>query len=71
MNRRSTSIQSEPTLQELHSAWTSALETEDIPGARADSLRALQTLRNQKATWVGKEENDLRFALDRYLRDSV
>jgi hypothetical protein len=57
----------QPTLQELHTAWTDAINCESIGGARAETRQRLQELRNAKHTWVGAEENKLRFALDAYL----
>lgn len=58
----------QPTIEELRRAWTDAIYGKDIPGYRTESHQILLDLRNKKHTWVGKEENDLRFALDNYLR---
>lgn len=55
------------TIDDLQQAWTRAIEAESIPGARSEYMYELQRLRDSKTTWVGKEENELRFALDRYL----
>ena len=61
----------QPTIEELNAAWTRAIECADIPGARAESMGELKRLRNLKTTWVGREENDLRFALIRYLGENA
>lgn len=61
----------QPSIKDLQKAWTWAIECEDIPGARAESRMELQRLRDLKTTWVGKQENDLRFALDNYLAGRI
>lgn len=58
----------EPDYFELQQAWSRAINTEGIPGAHAQALQELQALRDAKWTWFGARENDLRFALDAYLR---
>lgn len=58
----------QPTVEQLQRAWTRAIEMEEIPGARGETWQKLFLLREAKHTWVGKEENDLRFSLDSYLR---
>jgi hypothetical protein len=61
----------EPTIDELQHAWTEAIYAEDIPGARAETRQKLTELRHAKTTWVGVDENRLRFALDDYLRGTA
>lgn len=58
----------QPTADEINRAWTVAIECEGIGGARAESVGELLKLRRAKTTWVGPDENKLRFALDDYLR---
>lgn len=60
-------LDGQPTYEALSMAWTHAIECEGIPGARAETRLQLATLRDRKTTWSGKAENDLRFAIDRYL----
>ena len=57
----------QPTIEELQNAWTEALSSQDIIGARGETREALIQLRKRKTTWVGEAENNLRFALDNYL----
>lgn len=57
----------EPTYDELNRLWTAAIECEGIGGASMETLRALYDARMKKFSWVGKEECNLRFALDGYL----
>ena len=59
----------QPTYEDLMRAWNSAIVCQDIGGSRAETMQELIALRERKTTWVGKEENNLRFALDAYLRD--
>ena len=58
----------EPTYDDLQTEWNRAIQAEGIPGAHADALQSLQRLRDAKSTWFGERENNLRFALDKYLR---
>lgn len=60
-------MDNQPTIQEIQSAWTDALNYQDIIGAKGETREELIRLRKAKHTWVGKDENDLRFALDAYL----
>ena len=57
----------QPTIQELQTAWTIAIELEGIAGAQSQAKIDLKRIRDRKHTWVGEQENKLRFALDRYL----
>lgn len=59
----------QPTADEISQAWTLAIECDGIAGARAAAQAELIRLRNLKTTWVGPEENKLRFALNDYLRE--
>lgn len=38
-----------------------------IVGAEQECMQKLRDLRFAKTTWVGKEENDIRFVVDRIL----
>lgn len=58
----------EPTADEISRAWTIAIESSDIAGARSESLYNLKQIRDKKTTWIGKYEIDLMFAIDDYLR---
>lgn len=58
----------QPTYALLRAAFSDAIECAEIIGAGFEKRVALKALRDQKTTWVGKEENDLRFAIDRFLR---
>ena len=57
----------QPTLQELQSAWTAALNCNHIIGANVETREKLIKLRNAKHTWVGAEENAFRLSVDDYL----
>jgi hypothetical protein len=57
----------QPTIQELQTAWTIAIELEGIAGAQSQAKVDLKRIRDRKHTWVGDKENQLRFAIDRYL----
>lgn len=57
----------EPTIQQIQSAWTDALNCQDIIGAKGETREVLIQLRKAKHTWVGSEENNFRVALDAYL----
>lgn len=59
----------QPTYDDLVRAWNAAIVCQDIGGSRAETMQELITLREKKTTWLGKEENDLRLALDAYLRE--
>ena len=59
----------QPTYEDLMRAWNNAIVCQDIGGSRAETMQELIALRERKTTWLGKEENDLRCALDAYLRD--
>ena len=63
------SIDTQPTYDDLMRAWNAAIVCADIGGSRAETLGELIAMRERKTTWFGKEENDLRPALDAYLRD--
>lgn len=55
------------TIEELKTLITEASIVIDIPGARSVAIQALVHARKSKSTWLGREENDLRFQLDRML----
>lgn len=57
----------QPTFNELNAAVNDVFQVIDIPGSRMSAIIALAELRNKKTTWVGKNENDLRFAIDKLL----
>ena len=57
----------QPTIQELQTAWTIAIELEGIAGAQSQAKIDLKRIRDRKKTWVGEEESRIRFAIDRYL----
>ena len=60
-----------PTLAQLQSAFNNAClaAAMNFPGGHAEKLVELRRLRNSKWTWVGTEENALRFEIDKYLRE--
>lgn len=64
-------VELEPTADELQAAWTAAINAEGIPGAQAQAFQDLLAMRNRKWTWYGERENNLRFALDRYISMTV
>lgn len=63
-----TTPNSEPHIDDVVRAWNAAIECEGIGGARAATMQELIDLRNRKATWFGVYENNMRFAIDNYLR---
>ena len=58
----------EATVTELRSALNEYAQVVGVFGAEIEARGNLRSLRASKTTWVGKEENDLRFAIDRALR---
>jgi hypothetical protein len=58
----------QPIYEDLQSLLTAAIECEGIGGSSMETLHALYEGRMKKSTWVGKEEIELRFALDSYLQ---
>ena len=69
--RTTEKIMQQPTIQELQTAWTICIELEGIAGAQSQAKIDLRRIRDRKHTWVGKQENELRFAIDRYLSACV
>lgn len=65
MNRYSNDTQ--PSNDELQTAWTDCIHAQGIPGAFGDAVQRLRALREQRTTWFGVKENELRVALDKYL----
>ena len=61
----------QPSNEELHAAWTAALHAEGIPGAKAETMQRLVELRERRSTWFGSQENNLRVALDNYIKGST
>lgn len=59
----------QPTYDDLMRAWNDAIVCADMGGSRAEALGELRRLRDLKTTWFGERENELRFALDRYLSE--
>lgn len=57
----------QPTASQIVAQITELSIVFDIPGARAEAMRELLALRKAKTTWVGKEENELRYKLDSIL----
>lgn len=58
---------SQPTNEELHAAWTNAINMEGSGAAFSAALQELTELRNKRSTWFDIEENELRRALNDYL----
>lgn len=58
----------EPTYDELDRLWTAAIECEGIGGSSMETLHALYEARMRKFSWKGKDECNLRFSLNRYLK---
>ena len=61
-------LEGPPSNDEINRAWTAAIESESIGGARAETMQTLMRIRNARTTWFGAEETDLRFAVDRYIK---
>ena len=60
----------QPNISEIIVALNELAIVFDIPGARGLALQDLIRLRKAKTTWVGKEENDLRFSIDSALDEA-
>ncbi len=58
----------EPSIDDVVSAWNAAIECEGIGGSRSETMQQLIEIRDKKTTWFGKFENDMRFAIDNYIR---
>lgn len=63
-----TLYEGQPSNSELEQAWTAAIECEGLGGIHSNLLLDLRELRNKRTTWSGKDENNLRYSLDNYLR---
>lgn len=59
---------SEPTNFDLTNALDNAESCDRHYRGRTETRRALLKLRNKRTTWVGAEEYELRYEIDRYLR---
>ena len=57
----------EPTFDDINGLWKAAIACEEVVGASRATLANLYEARMKKFGWVGKEEGELRFAVDRYL----
>ena len=57
----------EPTYNELEAAYIDALNNQENTFSRGETREILIQLRKSKHTWIGKEENGIRFAIDNYL----
>lgn len=57
-------METHPTYEELRSALNDYAICTGVLGAEIEARNQLISLRSKKTTWVGKEENDLRFAID-------
>lgn len=70
MNSRATADSGgeQPSIDDVMRAWNAAIQCEGIGGARAETMMELIYIRNRKTTWLGKYENDMRFAIDNYIR---
>ena len=58
----------QPPIDDVVRAWNAAIQCESIGGSRAETMMELIEIRNRKTTWFGKYENDMRFAIDNYIR---
>ena len=58
----------QPTNEQILIAFENAKLFEGLPAFASETHERLHFVRSMRHTWVGKEENDLRFALDNYLR---
>ena len=61
-------MEQQPTADEIRIAFGIAIELEGIAGAQSQAKVDLKRIRDRKTTWVGVDENRLRFAVDKYLR---
>lgn len=62
-----TTAVSQPTNDQLHAAWTNAINSEGYPGWQQEARRELQSLRDLRTTWTGDEYRNLRRGIDAYL----
>ena len=60
----------QPTYEELRSAFNDYATCIGVFGAEIEARNKLISLRSKKTTWIGKEENDLRFAIDNAIEKS-
>lgn len=58
---------SQPTNEELHAAWTNAINLEGSGAAFSAALQELREIRKNRTTWFNSEENELRRSMDAYL----
>ena len=59
-----------PTINDFEEAITDFFVCIDIPGSRGVALQKIAAMRKIKTTWAGKEENEMRFRLDRLLEQA-
>ena len=57
----------QPSTAELETALSNLASLQGVRGAQIEARQRLLELRQAKCTWVGKRENDLRFAIDKAL----
>lgn len=57
----------QPTDEELHQAWTDAINLEGQSAPFSSAIQKLKELRNKRSTWYGEKENELRRSLNDYL----
>lgn len=62
----------QPTFKQLSDAFNAACLAPSLgDGAKVSAIARLRSLREQKHTWVFREENDLRREIDRLLEEST
>jgi hypothetical protein len=60
-------VSDEPTITDIHRAWTDAMYAEDMREGRADALLELRRVFVARKTWKGPRHRQLREDIARYL----
>jgi hypothetical protein len=60
----------QPTITELSSAWTNAIECENIGGARSETLAELIRLRDLRQSWLD-DQFDMMRGIDNYIAGAL
>lgn len=60
---------SQPEIEEIKRALDDVFINFDFTPSRSEALEKLIQLRTRKTIWSGKEENDLRFSIDKFLEE--
>lgn len=67
MSNPVTNSMSQPTNEQLHAAWTNAINAEGTPGWNSEARAELRHMREQRTTWDQDDYLKLGRGIDAYL----